>query len=641
MLEFIRTHQRLTQFILLLFIVPSFAFVGLEGYSRMSDGDNVVAKVAGQKINQQDWDTALREQADRVRQTYGPQVDAKVFESPEFKNGVLDSLVIQKALSAEAAKRNLSVSDQMLQQAIMGIPGLTKADGKFDSERYKAFLSARGMTVEMFEASVRHDIALQQIRSAVQSSVFVPQEVANRISDIAAQERDTQQLRFDSTSYLSKVNVTDDMLTEFYNKNAALFEIPEQMSVEYVVLTGATAVAGITVSDADIKAFYEQNAQRYTTDEQRRASHILISVKKDASDADKAAAKAKAENLLAQVRKKPSDFAKLAKENSQDPGSAVKGGDLGFFGKGMMVKPFEETAFKLKKGDISDLVQSDFGFHIIMLTDAKAAGTKPLSEVKPEITLEIKRQLASKKYTEVSETFTNTVYEQADSLKPVADKLKLKIETASGLTRQVNPKMAPGAPYNNERFLKALFSDDAIKNKRNSEAVEIAPNVLIAGRVVDYKPTSKRPFEEVKAAIKERVSLDQATALAKADGEARLAKLKAGGDATGFGEVKPVSRAKGKTVHPAVLMAVLKADTTKLPAYVGVDFPLQGYGIYRISKVTVVPSDKARRQAEQQQINTMMSEQEMLAYINAVKLKAKAEILKPAKENDAPVDVKN
>ena len=634
MLEFIRSHKRLAQVILLIFIVPSFAFVGLEGYTRMTD-DSAVAKVAGQKISQQEWENALREHADRLRQDYGPQVDAKMFDSPEFKNSVLDNLMVKVALSAEVARRYLSVPDMTLQQAIMGIPGLTKADGTFDNDRYKKFLEAQGMTPPLFEAQVRRDIALQQIRNAVQSSSFVPKTVANQISDVAAQEREVQQLRFDSPKYVSQVAVTDEMVTAFYDKHGELFEIPEQMKAEFVVLTAANVAAGITVSDADIKQYYEQNARRYASEEQRRASHILIAVKNDAPDADKAAAKQKAEALLAQVRKKPSDFARLAKENSQDPGSAAKGGDLNFFGKGMMVKPFDDVAFKLKKGEISDLVQTDFGFHIIMLTDSKNAASRPLSEVKNEITAEIKRQMLSKKYAETAEVFSNTVYEQADSLKPVADKLKLKVETVSGLTREINPKAPPGAPTNNERFLKAMFSDETIKNKRNSEAVEIAPNVLIAGRVVEYKPKTKRPFDEVKAAIKERLTLEQATVLAKQEGEAKLAKLKEGAEASGFGDNKTISRTKRDGVHPAVLAAVLKADTSKLPAYVGVEFPLQGYGIYRVSKVSLPTPDQKRRQAEQQQMSGIMSQQEMVAYINALKKRAKAEILKPAKSGES------
>lgn len=630
MLEFIRTHQRLSQFLLLLFIVPSFVFVGVEGYSRMGDKENTVAKVAGQGITQQEWDEAQREQMNRMRQMLGPQFDAKMFESPEFKDDVLDNMIVQRALDAEVGRRNMTVSDQVLQQTIMSIPGLIGADGKFDAERYKAILASRGMTTAGYEASLRRDLALQQIRSAVQSTSFLPQTVASRISDIGAQEREVQPMLVRATDFVSKVTVTDEMQQEYYNKHGAQFEIPEQMKAEYVVLTADSVAAGISVSDADIKSYYDQNAARYSTDEQRRASHILITVKKDASDADKAAAQAKAEGLLAQARKTPGSFAKLAKENSQDPGSAAKGGDLNYFGKGMMVKPFEEAAFKLKQGEISDLVQSDFGYHIIMLTGIKPAVVKPLGEVKAEISQDIKRQLMSKKFGEAAETFTNTVYEQADSLKPVAEKLKLKIETASGLKHEPNSGEAKGAPYNNEKFLRALFSDDAIKNKRNTEAVEIAPNMLISGRVVEYKPAAKRPFDEVKAAIKEIVKMTEAAELAKREGEARIAKLKESGDSAGFGETKTVSRAQRQGLDGRVLNALMKADVSKLPAYVGVEFPQQGYGIYRIKKVSVPKPDPARRKAEAQQIGNVLSQQETLAYLNAIKQRAKAQVLKSA-----------
>ncbi len=629
MLQFFRTHQRLAQFILLIFIVPAFAFVGVEGYSRLTD-DNAVAKVAGQKITQEEWDQALREQANRLRQNYG-QVDAKLFESPEFKNSVLDNLIIERAIHAQAARHHLLAPDQALQQAILNIPGLTKSDGSFDKERYKQFLDAQGMTPEMFQEKVRMEMTFQRIRSAVQSSHFIPVTVADRISQLASQEREVQQLSFKAASYLSKVNVTDEMLKDFYNKHAAAFEIPEQMKVEYVVLTAATVASSVTVKDADIQAFYEQQAARYAIPEERRASHILIALRKEASDGEKAAAMKKAEAVLMQVRAQPADFAKLAKANSDDPGSAQRGGDLGFFSKDKMVKPFADAAFALKKGEISELVQSDFGYHIIKLTDAKPAATRKFSDVKNEIAMELKKQQMAKRFAEMAEVFSNTVYEQADSLKPVAEKLKLKVETASGLKRDLDPRAAQSAPYNNERFLKAIFSDETIKNKRNSEAVEVAPNVLMAGRVVEYKPKTMRPFDEVKAGIKARVSMEEATKLAKLEGEARLAKLQAGSDAAGFADTRIVSHAKRQAVHPVVLDAVMRADTRKLPAYVGVEVPLQGYGIYRVTKVTQPAVNNDVRIAERRQLSGILSQQEMAAYVEALKQKAKAEVLKPAK----------
>ena len=629
MFEFIRTHQRLMQFLLLLFIFPSFAFFGLQSYTHFREGDNAVAKVSGHSITQQEWDAAQREQMERFRQMFGPQFDPKMFDTPEAKQGILDNLIARQVMAVEAARNRLSVSDQKLQQTILAIPGLAGADGKFDGERYKALLAMQGMNPTVYEARLRQDLTLEQVNDAIQSTAFAPKTVANRLSDLNDQEREVQEMLFKAFDYASQVKVTDEMLKAYYDKNGVQFEIPEQIKAEYVVLNSDVLATQIPVSDADIKSYYEQNAKRYSVEEQRRASHILIKADKNTSDAAKVAAKAKAEKILVQLRKSPADFAKLAKENSQDPGSAERGGDLDYFGKGMMVKPFEDAAYKLKQGEISELVQSDFGYHIIMLTGIKPATTKTFDEVKNEIAAEIRKQQAAKKFEEMAELFTNTVYEQSDSLKPVADKLKLKIEMATSLTRNPNPAMAPNAPFNNPKFLKALFSDDAIKNKRNTEAVEVAPNTLIAGRVLEYKPVTKRPFEEVQAIVRERVTQIEATNLAKKAGTAILAALKAGGDAGGFSEAKVVSRVKTQDINGAAFASVMKADTSKLPAYVGVELP-QGYGVYRINKVLQPATvDAARHQVEQQQIANILAQQEMLVYLDALKKKAKVEIMKP------------
>ncbi len=630
MFEFVRTHQRLMQFILLLFIFPSFAFFGLESYTRFQEGDDAVAKVAGQPITQAEWDQAQRQQTEQFRQMLGAQFDPKMFDTPEARKTLLDKLIAQRALIAEASRNKLSATDQAVQQNILAMEGLTGADGKFDNDRYKSLLAMQGLTPRAYESSVRQDLLLQQVNSAVQNSAFAPKTVAARLSDIAQQEREVQQLVFKASDYTAQVKVTDGMLTEFYNKNGNLFAIPEQASAEYVVLNADAVASQLNVTDADISGYYEQNKKRYSVEEQRRASHIEIKLNKSASDAEKAAAKAKAEALLAQLRKDPSAFAKLAKENSQDASSAAQGGDLGIISKDGVPKAFGDAAFALKNGEISNLVQSDTSYHIIQITDIKPGAVKPLDEVKSEIAAEIKKQQFAKKYSELAEVFTDTVYEQADSLKPVADKLKLKIETTANLTRQPSQAPAATAPYNHPKFLSALFSDDTIKNKRNTEAVEVAPNTLISGRIVEYKPASKRPFEEVKAGIREQVVQIEAAKLAKQAGEAKLAALQAKDEPAGFGATKTVSRAKSEGIDPAGFAVLMKADVSKLPAYVGTELPQQGYAIYRIGKV-VQPavSDQARRQTEQQQIANVLAQQEATAYIETLKQKAKVKILKP------------
>jgi peptidyl-prolyl cis-trans isomerase D len=531
------------------------------------------------------------------------------------------------------------VSDQTLQQNILAMPGLTGPDGKFDVERYKSALAAQGVTPAMFEQQLRRDLTLQQVGGAIQETAFAPKAVANRLSDLSDQEREVQELVFKASDFASQVKVTDEMLKAYYEKNGAQFEIPEQVKAEYVVLNSDTVASQITVTDADIKSYYDQNAKRFVDEEQRRASHILIKAEKGASDA----AKEKAEKLLAQLRKNPADFAKLAKENSQDPGSAERGGDLDFFSKGMMVPPFEEAAFKLKEGEISDVVQSDFGFHIIQITGIKPGSAKSLDAVKGQIAAEIKKQLATKKFSEMAEQFSNMVYEQSDSLKPVAEKLGLKIETANGLTRKPNPSVAPNAPFNHPKFLNALFSDDAIKNKRNTEAVEVAPSTLVAGRVVEYKPVAKRPFEEVQSIVRERVTQMEAASLARKAAEEKLAALKGGSEAVGFSNPKTVSRVKNQDIRPEALGAIMRADTSKLPSYVSVELPGQGFALYRVNKVSQPANvDTARRQAEQQQIAGALAQLESHAYLEALKKKAKVEILnKPAKQADGePADKK-
>lgn len=630
MFDFIRTHQRLMQFLLLLFILPSFAFFGLEGYTRFRDEGNVVARVGEQTITQQELDAAHRQQMDRLRQMFGDQFDAKMFDTPEARKDILEGLIAQRALMAEAKRNDIAVPDQVLQQTILDIPGLTTPDGKFDSERYKSLLAAQGMTPEIFEARVRQDLAMEQLSNAVQNTAFAPKAVATRLAEINEQEREVQEMLFKESEYVPQVKVTDDMLKNYYEKNGEQFEIPEQVKAEYVVLDNEAVASQITVSDADIKSYYEQNAQRYATPEQRSASHILIAVDKNAPEAEKAAAKAKAEQLLAQLRKNPASFAKLAKDNSQDPGSAERGGDLGFFGRGMMVKPFEDAAFSMKEGEISNLVQSDFGYHIIQLNDVKPATKKTLDEVKNEIAAEIKKQLAAKKFAELAESFNNILYEQPDSLKPVADKLNLKIATADNISRKGNPALPPNAPVNHPKFVQALFSDDALKSKNNTEAIEVGNNTLIAGRVAEYKPKSKKPFEEVKAAIRERVVQAEADALAKKAGEAKLAQLRANPDAAGFSSAKTVSRAMNPGLNSQAFMAVMKADASKLPAFVGVDLPTQGYAIYRINKVSQPASvDADRRKAQQHQIANALAQQETFAYIESLKNKAKVEVVKP------------
>jgi peptidyl-prolyl cis-trans isomerase D len=556
----------------------------------------------------------------------GPQFDQKMFDTPEAKREVLENLVAERAVNAEIARNHLTVSDHAVFKAINAMENFRKPDGSFDMDAYRAALAAQGMTPEIFDARMRRDMAIQQLAGSVQATAFVPRSVASRISDINDQEREVQELIFPAAQFLPQVKVTDDMVKAFYDKNASLFQIPESVKAEYIVLDSAAVESQVTVSDAEIAQFYETNKKRFTTPEQRTASHILITRAQGAKPAEDAAAKAKAEAVLAEVRKNPADFAAIAKSQSQDPASASQGGDLGPIARGAFGKSMEDAIYGLKEGEISGIVSSEFGYHIIKVTSVKPQTQQSLAEARDEIAAEVKKSKLSKKYSELAEQFNDSVYEQSDSLKPTADKLGLKIQTAESLGRKPNPELG-AAPFNNEKFLTALFSTDAVKNKRNTEAVEVAPAVLIAGRVVEFRPASKLPMAQVEAQIRQRVTQEEALRLARQAGEAKLAAAKAAGDATGFGEPKVLSRTKQPTVNTAGALAVFKADVSKLPAYVGVDLPGQGYGVYRIGKVAQpAQPDTARRAQEAQQIGGLVGQAELYNFVEAIKAKSKVKI---------------
>jgi peptidyl-prolyl cis-trans isomerase D len=403
------------------------------------------------------------------------------------------------------------------------------------------------------------------------------------------------------------------------------------VKVEYVMLTLDDVAAQIAAPEAELKAYYEQNKATYGQPEERRASHILLTAGEGGSASDKAGARKKAEELLAQLRKNPNDFAKLAREFSKDPGSASKGGDLGFFGRNMMVKAFEDVAFKLKPGEISDIVETDFGFHIIRVDEVKPATYKPFEAVRADIEREYRRQQAQKKFAEAVEQFTNIVYEQADSLKPVADKLKLQIQTADGITRDGLPAR-PGAPQIfTPRLVQALFSDDAIKKKRNTEAIEVAPNAFVSARVVEHRPAALRPLAEVRDQIRARVERQEAARLAREAGAAKLEALRKAPSDAGFSAARTISRAAPEGLPPAALAAIMGAPADKLPAFVGAELDGGAYAVFQVvsAKLPEKP-DAERRRSQQRAWQQQVGVADELAYLAALKSKHKAQVVDPA-----------
>ncbi|ODV43030.1 peptidylprolyl isomerase [Cupriavidus sp. UYMMa02A] len=640
MLDFVRNNRRLMLLLLLVLVFPSFVFFGVESYSRFMDSSHDVAKVDGRAITVQEVDNVVREQSERMRQMLGASYDPRQFEGPALRKNVMDQLILQRVMANEVAREHLTVSNARLFEAINSIPAIAqlprKQDGSIDDKAYLQLLAAQGMTPEQFDARMRFDLATQQLGTSIAGTAFVPKSLLDRLIAVRDQQRDVQALLFKPADYAAKVQPDAAALKAFYESHQSAFSVPEQAKVEYVVLSGEALAAGQAVTPEELKSYYDSNIARFRTEEQRRASHILIAAPKDGPAAARQAAKEKAGKLLDELRKHPETFADVARKQSQDPGSAEKGGDLGFIGHGALVKPFEDAMYALKEGQISDVVETDYGYHIIKLTGIKPAETKPLEAVRPELEAELRKQFATKKYAEDADAFGNMVYEQADSLKPAADKFKLTIQTADNVTRQPNPALGQNNPLNNEKVLKALFSDDAIKNKRNTEAVQVGPTTLVAARISEYRPATVRKFEEVEAKVREGYIAQQAAELARKAGEARLEALKKSDNAQGFGAVTMVSRAKADGLEPKAVEAIMRADASKLPAVAGVDLGANGYAVYRITKVTQPQqTNQGQRQAEAQQLSQLAGQTELGAYYESLKARSKVKILKPVAAADA------
>ncbi|MEO8740632.1 MAG: SurA N-terminal domain-containing protein [Casimicrobiaceae bacterium] len=626
MFDFVHRRKRVVQLILALITLP-FAFFGVDYYFRSGPGVTEVARVGSDKITQADFDVTLREQQDRMRQQLGRNYDPAVLDNPEVRYSLLEQLIGQRLLDDQSRRGNFRVSDDQLRQFIGDIAAF-QIDGKFSQQRYEQVLATQNppKTSAQFINEVRQALTLAPLQEPISAGNIVAKSNVERYLSLLEQQREVAVAVIAPDAFVKEAKVNDDAVKAFYDANLAMFQIPEQVKIEYVTLTPDAFAKDVTLDPADVKKQYDDNLKQFAKAEERQASHILIAVKPDASAADKAAAKAKADALLVQLRKNPAQFAELAKQNSQDPGSAAQGGDLGTFARdGSMVKPFEDAVFTAKQGDIVGPVATDFGWHIIKVTGVKTAKTQSFDEAKPAIEADLKRQKSAKKFADSADQFQNLVYENADSLQPVAKALNLQVQMLPMQTRAQVLALGQGNP----KFAQSVFSPDSLTAKRNTEAIEVAPNTLMAARVVEYQAATPRPFDEIKADIRRSLETKAASELAQAAGKEKLAALQAKKDVPiSFG--KPVTLARNQP-QPGftqdALVRIFQADPAKLPAYVGATGEGGGYAIYKVQQVHAAPAPDAARLAG---VSGRMGEQlgrEMFnAYVASLKAKADVKI---------------
>jgi peptidyl-prolyl cis-trans isomerase D len=581
MYNFVEKNKKLIQVVLAIIFLP-FAFFGIDQYFRGGATGQTVARVGNYSISSEEFGRALREQQDTLRRAAEGRVDPAILDSNELRVRTLEGLIQRRLLVDSALRSGMAVSDEQLKSIIASEPSFHDETGNFSMTRYEQFLRNEGQTPASFESRLRQDIMLRKVAGGFADSGFVPRMVVERVARLAEQRREISHALIAPEKFLAQVKLDADAARKYYDANPADFRAPEQARVEYVVLSADSLLSDIKVDPKEVESAYQQQ---------------VVSVGKE-----RAQARAMAEKVLSELRKSPGQFEALAKRYSQDPGSAANGGDLGFFGKGAMTGPFDNAVFKLKENEISPIVSTEYGFHIIKLAQVRQTPGKKgkgeerrashilisapreseLKGGKADVELALKRQVAQKKFVEVAEQFSNVAYEQSDSLKPAAEVAKSQPQTSNWLTRA-----GAGEPaLNNPKLLAAIFSEDALRNKRNTEAVEVTPGILVTARVIEHKPEGMRPFEAVQGDVEKRLATREAARLAAEEGRRLLEDLRKGTPvrvAWSVPQFAGLSEDKG--LPEQVLRQALRVDPSKLPAYAGVENLLGGYTLVRVSRV--------------------------------------------------------
>ena len=622
MFEAIRSNKRVAQVILALLIIP-FAFFGMDAYFSDSAGGNEAATVGGSTISTFEFDEALRSQQDRLRESAGGQIDRELLDSPELRQAVLDNLINQRVLALYALDNRLVVTPEQLQDTIAGVEAFQE-DGRFSLQRYEDMLRAQGMTPASFEARLAQDVRIQQVVSAVGDAGFVPEASARRFLDAQLEERKVRELRFAAADHVKGVEITDEQVAAFYEQNPGRFEQPARLQAEYLVFDRAAVEEKIEIADDAVRAFYEGNPQRFGVAEERRARHILLTLAADAEQAEVDRVLEEARAIAQTLRDDPAAFEQLAKEKSQDPGSASRGGDLGFFGRGVMVGAFEEAVFAREKGQIGEPVRSDFGVHVIEVTDVKPASVRTLDEARGEILAELRAQEAGRRFAELAEQFANTVYEQPDSLAPAAEVLGLEVRSTDWISRDG----AAPAPFDNARLLAAVFGDEAVQKGHNTEAIETGSGTLVSARVKTFEAAKRLPLEAVRERIVDALRAEQGRAKAMEAGKAMLAALEKGEAVeAGWGEERSVQRG-APSLPAAAMQAVFSVAAQTPPVHVGVQLPESDYVIYRIEAVTrpELAKDDPRVQAVATQYAQLLAGQDFGAFLNELRQRYEVKI---------------
>lgn len=508
--------------VLLGLLAIAFSFFGLNSY--LTDNSSLyAASVDDVEITQQQHQRAYRRLKNRMEKMLGENYNPALINEEYLKRTSLESLIVSQLLMAESDNQKFATSDRLIAETLNGVDAF-KEDGLFSREKYERTLRLQGVTAQEFEWQVVGEDRINQFRKGIVNTSTSTRDALDRTFRLTGQLRNFDYVVIPTANYESEVTVSQDEIEEYYKANQQQFLTGEQLNLRYIELVSSDLSSDTPLSDDELLVLYEERIELYTVPEERKARHILIGLSPDATDAEAAKAKAKAENLQIQLVEGAS-FEALAREHSDDPVSAGNGGDLGYFGKGVMVPEFEDVAFQIVKGETSKIVKSAFGYHIIRVDDIKGGEVTPFDEVKEELIASVIDEELDDLFYERSDLLANLVYENIDSLEPAADELGLEIKDTGWIKRSGGEGIGQ---Y--RQIVDAAFSGELLLDGHNSEVIEVEDGHVVVVRVNEHRAAEVQALEEVKDRVEVSIKRQKLVMMAADTGQAMLKELRTGVD---------------------------------------------------------------------------------------------------------------
>lgn len=554
-------------------IVVLLALTGFDAIFNAASNSQTAAKVNGEEISRYDLDQAMNMQRRQLAQQLGQDFDASLLDDRLLRDSALGSLIDRMLLLQGAKSADFAFSREALDQLILQTPEF-QVDGAFSAARFDQVIQQMGYSRLQFRQLLEQEMLIGQLRAGISGTGFVTDQQVENFARLEMQTRDFETLTIPAQH--ETVEVSDEQIEEYYETNADRFRTPEQVIVEYVELKKESFFDQVEASDEELQDLYQQ--QIANLDEQRRAAHILIETGGELSDEE---AKAKIEEIAARV-KGGEDFAAIAKEVSQDPGSANEGGDLGFAGTGVYDPAFEDALYALNEGEVSAPVQSEFGWHIIKLLGVQSPEVPSFESMKPELVRELKAQQVEQRFVEISKQLEDAAFEASDLTQP-AQELGLMVQTTNAFGREGGEGIAA-----NRQVIQAAFSDEVLVDGANSSVIELDPETSIALRVKEHLKPAAIPLADVRDDIVVQLQRSLAAETARTQGEQLLAELRDGKQPDGQWQPVEAAARSQEGVAPALLQAVFRMPRPQQqdkPNYTGVALGNGDYVVVRLNGV--------------------------------------------------------